>query len=50
MAATRCRTRSAYLALLERDANEVTTLISSMLIKLTTFFRDQGCGRAWSGC
>ncbi|SEM48541.1 two-component system, chemotaxis family, CheB/CheR fusion protein [Stigmatella aurantiaca] len=40
MAATRCRTRSAYLALLERDTNEVNTLVSSMLIKLTTFFRD----------
>ncbi|MDC0710921.1 PAS domain-containing protein [Stigmatella sp. ncwal1] len=40
MAATHCRTRTAYLALLERDANEVNTLVSSMLIKLTTFFRD----------
>jgi two-component system, chemotaxis family, CheB/CheR fusion protein len=40
MNATRCRTRSAYLALLERDSNEVNTLVSSMLIKLTTFFRD----------
>ncbi len=41
MAATGCRTRHAYLALLERDANEVSTLVSSMLIKLTTFFRDR---------
>ncbi|ADO75317.1 CheR family methyltransferase [Stigmatella aurantiaca] len=40
MAATRCQTRTAYLALLDRDANEVNTLVSSMLIKLTTFFRD----------
>ena len=40
MQATRCRTRSAYLALLERDPVEVTTLVSSMLIKLTSFFRD----------
>ncbi|WP_395820180.1 CheR family methyltransferase [Archangium minus] len=40
MAATRCRTRAAYLALLERDPTEVNTLVSSMLIKLTTFFRD----------
>jgi two-component system CheB/CheR fusion protein len=45
MAATRCKTRAAYLALLERDPNEVNTLISSMLIKLTTFFRD---GEVWS--
>ncbi|NOK39605.1 PAS domain-containing protein, partial [Corallococcus exercitus] len=41
MQATRCRTRSAYLALLERDPVEVTTLVSSMLIKLTSFFRDR---------
>ena len=40
MAATNCRSRAAYLALLERDANEVSILVSSMLIKLTTFFRD----------
>jgi two-component system, chemotaxis family, CheB/CheR fusion protein len=40
MAATNCRNRAAYLALLERDHNEVSTLVSSMLIKLTTFFRD----------
>jgi two-component system CheB/CheR fusion protein len=41
MAATGCRNRHAYLALLERDPNEVSTLVSSMLIKLTTFFRDR---------
>jgi two-component system, chemotaxis family, CheB/CheR fusion protein len=41
MQATRCRTRTAYLALLERDPAEVSTLVSSMLIKLTTFFRDR---------
>jgi two-component system CheB/CheR fusion protein len=41
MAATRCRTRAQYLALLEREPGEVNTLISSMLIKLTTFFRDR---------
>ncbi|CAM3731622.1 PAS domain-containing protein [Corallococcus sp. ZKHCc1 1396] len=41
MQATRCRSRSAYLALLERDPAEVTTLVSSMLIKLTCFFRDR---------
>ena len=40
MTATGCRTRGAYLALLERDPDEVSTLVSSMLIKLTTFFRD----------
>ncbi|MDY7225845.1 CheR family methyltransferase [Hyalangium rubrum] len=40
MNATRCRTRGAYLALLEREPNEINTLVSSMLIKLTTFFRD----------
>ncbi|MBZ4375329.1 PAS domain-containing protein [Corallococcus interemptor] len=40
MQATRCRSRAAYLALLERDPTEVSTLVSSMLIKLTTFFRD----------
>ncbi len=40
MATTHCRTRSAYLALLDRDPDEVNTLVSSMLIKLTTFFRD----------
>ncbi|WNG26794.1 PAS domain-containing protein [Cystobacter fuscus] len=41
VAATGCRNRAAYLALLERDPNEVNTLVSSMLIKLTTFFRDK---------
>ncbi|RYZ36835.1 MAG: PAS domain S-box protein [Myxococcaceae bacterium] len=41
MQATRCRTRTAYLALLEQDPAEVSTLVSSMLIKLTTFFRDR---------
>ncbi|RKG90836.1 CheR family methyltransferase [Corallococcus terminator] len=41
MQATRCRTRAAYLALLEREPAEVSTLVSSMLIKLTTFFRDR---------
>ena len=41
MAATRCRTRAAYLALLDKDPLEVSTLVSSMLIKLTTFFRDE---------
>jgi two-component system CheB/CheR fusion protein len=46
MAATRCRTRGAYLALLEKDSNEVNTLVSSMLIKLTTFFRDKD---VWPG-
>ena len=46
MAATRCRTRTAYLALLEREPHEVTTLVSSMLIKLTTFFRDP---EVWMG-
>jgi two-component system CheB/CheR fusion protein len=40
MAATRCKSRTAYLALLDRDPAEVNTLVSSMLIKLTTFFRD----------
>jgi two-component system CheB/CheR fusion protein len=45
MSATRCRTRSAYLALLDRDPVEVNTLVSSMLIKLTTFFRDE---EVWS--
>ncbi|WP_434386407.1 CheR family methyltransferase [Melittangium boletus] len=38
--ATGCANRAAYLALLDRDANEVNILVSSMLIKLTTFFRD----------
>ncbi|MHA7627749.1 CheR family methyltransferase [Corallococcus sp. M7] len=41
MQATRCRSRAAYLSLLERDPTEVSTLVSSMLIKLTTFFRDR---------
>ncbi|AFE08315.1 CheR methyltransferase SAM-binding domain-containing protein [Corallococcus coralloides DSM 2259] len=41
MQATRCRSRTAYLALLERDPTEVSTLVSSMLIKLTSFFRDK---------
>ncbi|EPX56484.1 Chemotaxis protein methyltransferase CheR [Cystobacter fuscus DSM 2262] len=41
VAATGCRNRAAYLALLERDPDEVNTLVSSMLIKLTTFFRDK---------
>ncbi|NMO16224.1 PAS domain-containing protein [Pyxidicoccus fallax] len=46
MAATCCRTRAAYLAPLERDPNEVTTRISSMLIKLTLLFRDK---EVWPG-
>ncbi|WP_164008895.1 CheR family methyltransferase [Pyxidicoccus trucidator] len=46
MTATRCRTRAAYLALLEREPQEVNTLVSSMLIKLTTFFRDR---EVWMG-
>ncbi|WAS87605.1 CheR family methyltransferase [Corallococcus sp. NCRR] len=41
MQATRCRSRAAYLTLLERDPVEVSTLVSSMLIKLTCFFRDK---------
>ena len=41
MAATGCRTRGDYLALLDSDPSEVSALISSMLIKLTTFFRDK---------
>ncbi|HYO55882.1 CheR family methyltransferase, partial [Archangium sp.] len=41
MAATGCRTRADYLALLDSDPGEVNVLISSMLIKLTTFFRDK---------
>jgi two-component system CheB/CheR fusion protein len=46
MSATRCRTRAAYLALLDKEPNELNTLVSSMLIKLTTFFRDQ---EVWQG-
>src|SRR5438067_1932509 len=34
------RTTKDYAALLERDPNEVDHLISSMLIKVTSFFRD----------
>ncbi|WNG34941.1 PAS domain-containing protein [Archangium violaceum] len=49
MAATRCRTRAAYLALLDRDPTEVNTLVSSMLIKLTTFFRDAEVWQALEG-
>src|SRR4051812_33329484 len=36
----RCATRLEYLTLLERDARETDALISSMLIKVTGFFRD----------
>jgi two-component system, chemotaxis family, CheB/CheR fusion protein len=39
MAVTRCKTRGAYLALVDREPNEVNTLVCSTLIKLTTFFR-----------
>ena len=46
MTATRCRTLGAYLALLEREPQELNTLVSSMLIKLTTFFRDR---EVWMG-
>src|SRR5919109_3202604 len=34
------RTAKEYAALLDRDPNEVDALISSMLIKVTSFFRD----------
>src|SRR5207244_3866341 len=40
MADRRCATRAEYLALLEREPSETDALISSMLIKVTGFFRD----------
>ena len=36
----RCNTKAEYVALLERDPKETDVLISSMLIKVTGFFRD----------
>jgi two-component system, chemotaxis family, CheB/CheR fusion protein len=40
MAERQCKTAAEYLALLDRDPTEYDALISSMLIKLTGFFRD----------
>jgi two-component system CheB/CheR fusion protein len=40
MADRRCRTMRDYLDLLERGPEEFDALISGMLIKVTTFFRD----------
>ena len=40
MQARRCKTMADYGALLDRDPAEFDALISSMLIKVTSFFRD----------
>src|SRR5438552_3279256 len=40
MTERRCRTARDYLALLERDPAEWDALVSAMLIKVTSFFRD----------
>ncbi len=41
MADRHARTPADYLKLLEKDPHELDTLISSMLIKVTSFFRDR---------
>ncbi|HEY5675563.1 MAG TPA: CheR family methyltransferase, partial [Myxococcales bacterium] len=40
MAARKCKTPAEYLALLDHDPTEYDALIDSMLIKVTSFFRD----------
>ncbi len=40
MADRRCRSYGDYLALLDRDPQEVDRVVSAMLIKVTSFFRD----------
>ncbi|HWE27700.1 MAG TPA: CheR family methyltransferase, partial [Polyangia bacterium] len=40
----KCRTPADYLELLTRDPTEIDALVSSLLIKVTSFFRD---GEAW---
>jgi two-component system CheB/CheR fusion protein len=40
MAERRCRSVGDYLTLLDREPGEVDALIASMLIKMTSFFRD----------
>jgi len=40
MAERKCRSAADYLRLLEHDATEYDALVDSMLIKVTTFFRD----------
>lgn len=40
MAERRCRTYAEYLKLIEKDRGEIDALISTMLIKVTGFFRD----------
>ncbi len=41
MAERKCRTAAQYLALLDRDPAEYDALLGSMLIKVTSFFRDE---------
>jgi two-component system CheB/CheR fusion protein len=48
MADRRCRSISEYAALLEREPAEFDSLISSMLIKVTSFFRDEEMWEALS--
>jgi two-component system CheB/CheR fusion protein len=40
MAERKCKTAAQYMRLLDREATEYDALIDSMLIKVTTFFRD----------
>ena len=41
MADTRCKSHQEYLALLDASPREYDALVSSLLIKLTSFFRDR---------
>jgi two-component system CheB/CheR fusion protein len=45
MVETRCKSHQEYVALLDASPPEFDTLISSLLIKLTSFFRDR---EAWA--
>ncbi len=44
MADRKCRTHADYMSLLSRDPREIDALVSSLLIKVTSFFRD---AEAW---
>ncbi|MCU1281676.1 MAG: Methylase of chemotaxis methyl-accepting protein, CheR-type [bacterium] len=48
MSERKCRAPSDYLSLLTRDAAEIDTLVSSLLIKVTSFFRDREAWEALS--
>jgi two-component system CheB/CheR fusion protein len=49
MGDNRCRSLSEYIALLDKKPAEYDALVSSMLIKVTSFFRDEETWKVLSG-